>query len=204
MSTTIYNFKNLSDTQLDTEAENVLTKMTDNTSFPDPIPDLTVLETDLEAYRTALVEAALNDRHKVEVKNQQREQLERTLRRLALYVEQVADNDRAAILSAGFSVRKQSQASDGVPEVSGFRVKYDKPGSGLAHLSVKYQQSVRLYLFEHRPLGTEQWEITRASHSRVTLEGLESYRQYEFRAAYIGAGVNTQPRYSETLTTIIL
>ena len=204
MSTTIYNFKNLSDTQLDTESENVLTKMTGNTSFPTPTPELTVLEADLAAYRTAMVEAALGDRHKVELKNQQREQLERTLRSLALYVEQVADNDKAIILSAGFSVRKSSQGSSDVPEVTGFRVKYGTPGSGVAHVSVKYQQIARLYRFEHRLVGTEEWTPTNASHSRVTLEGLESYRQYEFRAAYVGKGVNPALRYSETLTTIIL
>jgi len=204
MSTTIYNFKNLSDTQLDTESENVLTKLTGNTNFATPTPELTVLEADLAAYRIALVEAALGDRHKVEVKNQQRAQLERTLRSLALYVEQVADNDKAVILSAGFSVRKPLQRGSETPEVSDFRVKYDAPGSGIAHVSIKYQQSVRLYRFEHRRVGTEEWKTTSSSASRATVEGLESFQQYEFRAAYVVKGVNPTLRYSETLTTIIL
>ncbi|MEC3878935.1 hypothetical protein U9S71_04790 [Parapedobacter sp. 10938] len=204
MSMTIYNFKNFSDTQLDTEAENVFTKMTGNASFPTPTPELTVLETDLEEYRAALAEAALGDRYRVEVKNQKRAQLEFTLRGLALYVEQVAAGDRAIILSAGFGVRKPAEGAGNMPDVADFRVKYNTPGSGMAHLSVKYQRNVRLYWFEHRPVGTEEWTTTMASHSRVTLEGLESYQQYEFRAAYVGSGVNPTPHFSETLTTIIL
>ncbi|WP_262250304.1 fibronectin type III domain-containing protein [Parapedobacter soli] len=204
MSKTIYNFKNYSDTQLDTEAENVFTKMSGNASFPTPTPELTVLETHLEEYRTALADAALGDRHKVEVKNQKREQLELTLRGLALYVEQVAAGDRAIILSAGFGIRKPAGGAGNMPDVADFRVKYDTPGSGMAHLSVKYQRNARLYRFEHRLVGAEEWTTTIASQSRVTLEGLESYRQYEFRAAYVGSGVNPAPRFSEILTTIIL
>lgn len=204
MSKTIYNFKNFSDTQLDTEAENVFTKMSGNASFPTPTPKLTVLENHLGEYRSALAEAALGDRHRVEVKNQKREQLEHTLRSLALYVEQVAAGDKAIILSAGFGIRKPAEGAGNMPEVADFRVKYDTPGSGMAHLSVKYQRNARLYRFEHRPVGTEEWITTTASHSRVTLEGLESYQQYEFRAAYVGTGVNPMLRFSETLTTIIL
>lgn len=204
MSKTIYHFSRLSDTQLDTEAESVLTKLTGNASFPTPTPDLTVLETDLGEYRQALAEASLGDRHKVEVKNQKRAQLERTLRNLALYVEQVADNDRGLILSAGFGVRKTVRGSGEVPDVTDFRAKYGTPGSGIAHVSVKYQKTARMYRFEHRLAGTEAWTTTSASQSRVTLEGLQSYQRYEFRAAYVGSGVNPTPRFSETLTTIIL
>ena len=204
MSTTIYYFKNLSDTELDTESENILMKMTGNANFPTPTPDLSVLETDLEAYRAALAESALGDRHKLEVKNQLREQLESTLRRLALYVEQIANNDKAIILSAGFDIRKPSRRGVETPDVTDFKVNYDTPGSGLAHLRVKYQRNVHIYRFEHRPVGTEEWTVTQSSYSRVTLEGLESYRQYEFRVAYVGKGVNPRMNYSETLTTIIL
>lgn len=204
MSKTIYDFSRLSETQLDTEAENVFTKMTGNASFPAPTPELTVLETHLGEYRTALVEAALGDKHKVEVKNEKRGQLERTLRSLALYVEQVAGGNKAFILSAGFGVRKSAQGDGGIPAVSNFRVRYGAPDSGIADVSVKYLPSARQYRFDYRQLGADEWTSVYASRSRVTLEGLQSYRLYEFRAAYVVKGVNPTPRFSETLTTIIL
>src|SRR5690606_3592997 len=114
---TIYNFRTLSDTKLDTEAENVYTKLTDNADFPSPMPELTVLETHLSEYREALAEAALGDREKVILKNRKRGQLEHTLRSLALYVEHAADGDEALILTAGFSLRKTTQGGSDTPFV---------------------------------------------------------------------------------------
>ncbi len=81
---------------------------------------------------------------------------------------------------------------------------YGYPGSGIADLRVKYLRAARQYRFDYRLVGEEQWSTLYSSSSRVTVNGLESFRDYEFRAAYIGGGVNPTPRFGETLTSIVL
>src|SRR5690606_24914360 len=100
------NFRKLSTEMLDQVAENVLVKMTDNDQFPNPVPELSVLETDLTNYRAAVADAVRGGKHATTVRNQSREQLESTLRSLALSVQQVAMGDPAIILAAGFDHNK--------------------------------------------------------------------------------------------------
>lgn len=187
MARTIFDFTKLSDTVLDTVADNILNKMTGNTNFATPNPDLATLETYLQEYRTALVNAALGDRQMVEVKNQKRRQLERTLRALAMYVDPIANGDVSIILSAGFGVAEQVRALAGPrPKPADVNVIPGAHGSGVAEIRVKRQPLARLYRYAYRIVGSQEWIEVLSSRSRVKLQGLQALQQYEFRVAYLG------------------
>lgn len=202
MSKAIIDFSRLNEAELEQQAENILAKMTGNELFPTPDPTLTVLEADLDAYRTAVADAALGDRHRVVIRNQKRAQLEWTMRALGLYVDRTAQRNEATILSAGYAVPKEPDTTQPCPKAAGVSVQPGEIGSGVAKVRVNRHRSVRMYRFEYRKLGTDTWEWVQRSRSRVQLNGLESFQQYEFRAVYIG----TDPTltYSDVVTSYVL
>lgn len=200
MARTIFDFTSLTDTALDTAADNILEKMTGNDTFPTPTPELAVLETHLQEYRTALINAALGDRQKVEVKNEKRRQLERTLRALAMYVDPIANGNVSLILSAGFSAVETggSRLAGPRPKPIDFNVASGLHGSGEVELRVKRDRLARFYRFEYRLIGTAEWTPVQSSRSRLKLHGLEAMQLYEFRAAYLGT--NPTVTYSDVVT----
>ncbi len=188
MARTIFDFTSHSDTQLDTRGDDVLTKMTGNAAFPTPSPALTVLEDHLTEYRVALVNAALGDRQQVEIKNQKRRQLERTLRALAMYVDPIADGDVSLILGAGFGVSENVGGRPGGarPKPVDVNVVPGRHGSGMAEVRVKRDRLARFNRFEYRPIGQTEWTVVQTSRSRLKLEGLQPMSLHEFRVAYLG------------------
>src|SRR5690606_37090060 len=124
MTYVIYDFSKVKDADIDVLAESIITKLTDNAHFPEPMPDLATVRQQLTTYRQALVEAEGGDRQKAEVKRQCKKQLAASLRSLALYVERASKRDRAAILSAGMDLRKPAERLVEMPLPNRFRVKY--------------------------------------------------------------------------------
>ncbi len=204
MAYVIYDFSKVKDAELEVLAESILSKLTGNDSFPNPTPDLTTVRQLLETYRVSLSEAAGGDRLKAEQKRQHKKRLTDAIRGLALYVESKAKGNPAAILSAGMELRKPAERLQQMPLPKRFRVQYGDPGSGQAFLSAGRFEPALLYRFDYRLAGAEEWTTVTSSFSRITIEGLQNYKQYEFRAAYIGRGVDPVPRFSEIITTVIL
>ncbi len=200
MARTILDFTSHSDTQLDTRGDDVLTKMTGNVAFPTPSPALSVLEGHLGEYRVALVNATLGDRQQVEIKNQKRRQLERTLRALAMYVDPIADGNAALILGAGFEVTENAggRTAGPRPKPVDVNVVPGRHGSGTANIRVKRDRLARLNRFEYRPIGQDEWTVMQASRSRLKLEGLQPMSLYEFRVAYLGTDPTVT--YSDVVT----
>ena len=79
-------FAKLSDANLDLRANQILTAMTGNTNFEDPIPTLSALEDAIAAYADALFDCRDGDRLKVAIKNQKRDELIDILHLLADFV----------------------------------------------------------------------------------------------------------------------
>lgn len=186
MSSLIIDFSKMRDTALDQKAHTILTEMANKALvFTNPIPALTVLEEDLDAYRESMVAAADRSIYAIEVKKQKRKALEATLRQLAWYVNQVAKGDRAILLSSGFSVRKSGEPAGVLPKPAGFVVRSTEVGR--VAMSVKAHQNARAYAFDYRKAGDSVWTRYESTRSSVLIEGLESGAPYQFRAAYIGA-----------------
>lgn len=186
MARTLFDFSRLSDTELDSTAENILVKLSANGDFPDPYPNMETLQTNVLAYRQALVDAALGDRAKMRIRDEKRKELERTLHNLAFYVEKTANGNTALVLSAGFSVDKPKLTVGPLPKPDSIIVVPGLHGSGMATVKVKRNLQARLYWLEYRLLGTKEWTRVQQSRSRFKLTGLQPLSQYEFRAAYLG------------------
>lgn len=174
--------------------------MTGNAAFPTPSPALTVLEDNLTEYRVALVNATLGDRQQLEIKNQKRRQLERTLRALAMYVEPIADGNAALILGAGFEVAEniRGRVSGPRPKPVDANMMPGRHGSGMAEVRVKRDRKARFNRFEYRPVGQSDWTVVQTSRSWLKLEGLTPMSLYELRVAYLGT--NPSVTYSDVVT----
>ena len=189
---------------LDQVAENVLVKMTDNDLFPNPVPELSVLETDLTNYRAAVADAVRGGKHATTVRDQQRAQLESTLRSLALSVQQVAMGDPAIILAAGFDHNKTRTPRGRCPQPIDFVAQSGPLGSGSVMLKMKRHPWARSFRFGYRLAGSDAaWTEVVSHTSQTVITGLRQFAEYEFRGAYIDNQPNS-PIYSEKVTAVAI
>ncbi|MFB2119716.1 fibronectin type III domain-containing protein [Parapedobacter sp. 2B3] len=189
---------------LDQVAENVLLKMTGNALFPNPVPDLTVMETNLAAYRAAVADAVRGGKHATTVRNQVRGQLENTLRSLALSVEQVAMGDPATILAAGFDHTKAREPRGRCPQPIDFVAKNGPLGSCSITLKMKRHPWARSYRYGYRLAGSnDAWTEVTAHASKHTISELQQFAEYEFRGAYIDNEPNSV-NYGDKVTATVI
>lgn len=191
-------------TQLLVYAEQIFLKMTENADlFTDPVPDLTTLWESLNAYRDAYAEAAFRDKRAVILKAQKGDKLQDLIRRLSHYVEMLADGDEAIIVAAGFRPSKPSNLSLGrTPKPENLRVEHIQVGSGIIRLRVNSWRPARLYQYEYRKKGTEQWSSVMHTKSTLEMRNLDMLQEYEFRVSYIGSDVTLN--YSDVVTAWVI
>jgi len=184
--------------------EQIFLKMTENAElFPEPTPALTVLESCLEAYREAYAEAAFLDKRAVILKKQQGEELQEVIYRLSHYVDSVANGDPAIILAAGYEVSQPTTNRAGrTPKAENLRVTHLQVGTGVLQLKVQPWKYARLYRFEYRKVGSENWEGLLNSNSVLQISGLDLLQEYEFRVSYIGT--DTTLNFSDVTTAIVV
>lgn len=198
------NYKSKDATELLNYAEHILKKMTENEDlFDQPVPSLTVLDSALSAYRDAYAEATHRDMRAVVLKGQKGKALQQVIYRLSHYVDAQAQGDPAIILAAGYKPSKSKLSRAGAPpKVHGVRAQNGEVGSGILWISVPPWKHARLYLYEYRKKGTEEWSSRLYSRSKIEFSGLERLREYEFRVSYLGT--DTTPNYSDTVTALIV
>ena len=191
-------------TQLLVYAEQIFLKLTENADlFIDPVPDLATLGESLNAYREAYAEAAFRDKRAVILKAQHGEKLQDVIRRLAHYVEGVAAGDEAIIVAAGFRPSRSSHVSLGrTPKPENLRVEHIQVGSGIIRLRVNSWRPARLYQYEYRKKGTEQWSSVMHTKSSLEMSNLDLLEEYEFRVSYIGSDVTLN--YSDLITAWVI
>ena len=201
MARLIMDLSKLRDSQLDNKAQTIIDSTSANAVvFPSPVPALTDVEGILEEYRSSLTAAARRDIHAIELKNQKRTELERALRKLALYIEQQANGNRAVLLSSGFDVWKTREPNGICPKPENFKV--ENPAPGRVKMSVKANKMARMYQFEYRLAGDTDWTVHDGSRSSVMLIGFETAKLYEFRAVL--KGTNPVRTYSDVITMYIV
>lgn len=197
-------FNRMSVEMLDQVAENVLLKMTGNALFPTPVPELTVLETNLTNYRAAVADAVRGGKHATTVRDQVRSQLENTLHSLALSVQQVAMGDPATILAAGFDHNKTREPRGRCPQPIDFVAKSGSLGSCSVALKMKRHPWARSYRYAYRPVGsTDAWTEVTSHASQTVIPDLQQFTEYEFRGAYIDNMPNS-PIYSDKVTAVAI
>src|SRR5260221_11065659 len=98
----LISFVKYTDANLKAKGYYIFQSMTNNPVFANPIPALIDVQTALNDYSTALLDAGSLDRNAVAQKNQTRATLEGLLRQLGLYVMIAADGNAADLTSSGY------------------------------------------------------------------------------------------------------
>ncbi|MFU1857921.1 fibronectin type III domain-containing protein [Sphingobacterium sp. NGMCC 1.201703] len=205
MSQLTINEKDQTDVQLMQTAEQIATKMAnEKTLFPTPVPALTALEAALVAFRNSATEAAYRDTRAIMIRKQKRQELVYILKELGKYVDTVANNDDTIVLAAGFNIKKTSTSYAGlVPKAQRPIAEPSQIGSGRITLKTDVWAGARMYQYQFRPKGSEQeWTSQLSSKSTCVVEGLDTFKEYEFRVSYIG--INPTPNYSDITSSFVL
>lgn len=103
-----------SDAQLVTDAETIVTSMTDNPSYLTPSPALAGITTAVNDFSTAIANAANGGKDLTAIKNAKRTALGALLRELASYVSVACKGNLADLLSSGFPHQKANRTPAGV------------------------------------------------------------------------------------------
>ena len=102
-------FNNQRPADLLSQAQQVVTAMTANASFPEPwpapVPSLAQITTDMNALQAAVTATGAGDRTRVAERNSAASTLSRDLLRLARYVALEADDDTTKLSGSGFTLR---------------------------------------------------------------------------------------------------
>ncbi|MFT3934764.1 MAG: hypothetical protein QM726_14160 [Chitinophagaceae bacterium] len=106
----LLDFRQLSDPNFENKASYILACMKGNTNFPNPVPTLAELEAAISNYAEALIAAKSRDSIKISIKSQQRQKLDKILVKLSLYVNFVANGDRAIIVSSGYTASPENSS----------------------------------------------------------------------------------------------
>jgi hypothetical protein len=88
-------------------AKNVVVKMTGNPSFPNPDPSLAEITSAVNELETAITNADGGGKLLKAQMRQAAKKLRDLLRKLAAYVDHIADHDETVILSSGFHTSKR-------------------------------------------------------------------------------------------------
>lgn len=195
-------FKSYDATGLLLYAENILLKMTQNADlFVDPVPELAMLENRLNAYREAYAEASFRDKRAIIVKGKTGKDLQETIYRLSQYVDNIAKGDTELIVAAGFTPSRPTTLRTGrTLQAENLRIENVQVGTGQLRVRIKPWKHARLYRYEYRKQGTEEWTTILHSKSVLEIRELEMMQFYEFRVSYIGT--DTEPNYSDVITAI--
>ncbi|WP_140937442.1 hypothetical protein [Sphingobacterium lumbrici] len=195
----------LGDTDLMQYTEQIVTKMGEAIAiFPDPVPELNEIETALTDFRLSTTEAAYRDKRAILIRRGKRKELEYLISELSKYVDTVAHNDPTIILAAGFMPTQEAQSFAGpAPKAKRLVAEPQQVGSSRIKLKVDRWKGARMYQFQFRKKGSDApWSDLLSSKSTCTIEGLEMFGEYEFRATYIG--IDPTPNYSEIVSSYVV
>jgi hypothetical protein len=200
------NLKNLSVTDKIAKGRQIVTAMTNNTSFPSPNPPLTELTSLVDELTQAfsLVQSAKSE-VATRVVNQDKTaaRLDQALTQLAGYVESVAGRNDALITSAGMET-KASRSTPTLPGVPQAPSANAGEHDGEINLFWKAVPNARSYMIEASldPANATGWmHLGIAPSASKVISNLMSGKRYWFRVAAVSAG--GQSGWSEHATKVV-
>ncbi|HEX3024969.1 MAG TPA: fibronectin type III domain-containing protein [Chitinophagaceae bacterium] len=197
-------FSNYKDTDFDQKAQHILQSMTGNANFPTPVPTLSEVQTGITNYSASLAKAVDGSKQDTVLKNQARTALEELLHNLGMYVQLNSKNDPAIMLSSGFDVSKIPTPVGILPKPDGFSVT-PSASKGNVDLYVHAIYGAKSYQYEYAetPITSNNgWHVVTNTATEVTINNLQSGKEYAFRVAGIGA--DPTRTYSDVITSFVL
>ena len=189
---TVLDFLKLSVSEKIEFYRNDISKMTGNASFPTPDIPLATATTQVNTLETDLA-AAKSGAHQSIAKMHQSEKIaDTTFRKLALYVDRIADGNDAIILSSGFHISKQPDPKS----TKTFAVSAGE-NTGEIELAHKTVQGAKAYIWQYSsvmlPTDEKQWIYGGATtKAKFKVTGLESATKAWFRVLAVTIN-GTQP-----------
>jgi hypothetical protein len=200
------NLKSLTVTEKIAKGRQIVTAMTNNTSFPNPNPPLTEVTTALDelSQAFALVQAAKSEvTTRVVSQDNAGTKVDQVLTQLAAYVESIAGRDDTLITSAGMEMKAPPSAPS-LPNVPQALSASTGEHEGEISLVWKAVQNARSYTIEasQDPATPASWTHAgiAASASKL-ITNLTSGKRYWFRVAAVSAG--GQSGWSEHATKVV-
>jgi hypothetical protein len=184
-----------------TYAQNIVTRMTGNATFPSPVPALSVVTTATNELQNAETAALARTHGAVAIRNEKRTTLIALLQQLKAYVQSVADgnieNGASIIESAGIAVKKAAvrkpRVFDAVPGAVSGTVKLVAASAG-PRSSYEWQYSTD---------GGKTWVTAALSiQAKATVPGLTPGASVQFRYRPVTAK-GGEGDWSQPVTLII-
>ena len=186
------NFKRLSVPEKISKARQILSALTGNATFPNPVPPLATMGAGVDALDDAYTSAQANKQAwhgAVDVQTAKEDALDQLITQCASYVESVAGLDDSVIASAGMDPRPPVGSST-LPEApSGLDVTIGDH-EGELDLSWNPVTNAMSYLVQKSldPNNAAGWtQAGTSTKSTTTIDGLTSGTRYWFRVAAVAA-----------------
>jgi hypothetical protein len=183
----------------------IVAAMTNNPNFASPHPPLAEVTASLstldEAYKAQQI-AKSDARTKAGVADDAEIQLDRQLRKLAAYVESIADTDETIIASAGMQTKAARTTPSILPAPEALSTTAGNH-EGEINLTWRKVDNARSYIIQSSPdpPSADSWSHAEtATVANKTMQNLTSGKKYWFRVAAIGS--LGQSGWSEPATKI--
>jgi hypothetical protein len=183
-----------------TFAQNVVTRMTGNPSFPSPSPALATVSTAITALQSAEAAAVARTKGAASMRDDKRTALVALIEQLRAYVQSIADatpeNGATIIESAGLLVRKPANHGPRTFEVKAGTV------SGSAKLYAESVGPRSAYLWQYSVDGGKTWVSWPATvQAKTTITGLTPGVTAQFR--YQPVSKTGEGDWSQIVTMLI-
>ncbi|MFT3936235.1 MAG: hypothetical protein QM726_21580 [Chitinophagaceae bacterium] len=199
----LMDFKQMSGPNLLQKSTTILNSMTDNKSFPKPVPTLAVLGTAIKNFSNALALAKDGDRIKINDKDAQRAALITVLLQLMDYVTYTAGGDRSMLMSSGYTVNAATKTARSMGKIKGVKVILGE-NSGEIIVTLDKVKGADAYLFYYgpAPIVNDSWKVLpNGKLNQCTISGLERGKEYSIRVGVVGPKGKTV--YSQVINIIV-
>jgi len=176
----------------------VVTAMTGNVNFTNPVPAVQELATATKNLSDAIEKARSREKLAVSVKNDMRIVLQQLLVELANYVNYTAAPDRSKLISSGLKLTGESRNKH-LGTVENFTVTMGK-NSGEVILKINSVENSKSYLhcYSPHPVTNDAWIHAVSSSAEYQFEGLEPLKLFDFKSGALGS--KGQMVYSAIIT----
>ena len=177
------------DKELSVKTDNILVCLTDNPYFPTLADQLVVLKARNDIFRGLLAKMEEGSKQVTSEKRKAREDLESTLRSLAMKIQDISEGDETKILSSGFDINSTPSTVGELDQPKNVIV---QQGTTSGSLSVSWDVVDHAISYEVRfaktPVTDTSVYTTRTTTKRKTvLDGLELRESYQVQVAGIGS-----------------
>jgi hypothetical protein len=171
----------------------IVNKMTNNSYFPNPEPNLATIQTAITVYADALVKCLDGTKQDTATKNAYRLNLEDLLGSLGNYVNLIAQGDLIKLDSSGFIISKIPEPVGILDAPPSFNVLLgNNSGEVTIEIGVVDRASGYIVLYSElpAPADNEHWNSKLFSKSKGLLTNLKAESKYAFKAAATSSEAN--------------